>query len=676
MYSDEEFESSSDYYSLTNSSDGGPGGYNSGRGDNVSDFDENDYSDGAATPPPETAAPDTASPPAAPTIEEPGGSGNSSEDGEEEEEEEEDVIEISSRTHGVPSPGSLMQFTVPGAVAGGGGTQRRNVEVEVVSLARYTFADPVLAAQGPAPLEPPVERSLIGIDALQLRGPHPVGRHSGDEEDDDGAMAPYGGGGRHYYDHDGVIADFTEERNNRRLARIARQLLLPDSYVGACYDLHEFMATEGSSLAIEAVQRNVFKCLKICARLSKLQGYSIQHMWQVIQQAHARIAEFTPPRANTIAIWHTKLSGRIRMMAISPAADGSAPQRLPSLPPPELLNAQARDKLLPLPELSVSALNDARFNRAAGASGSSYYLANPIGRQANRIAPPAAEPPAASELPPIGEVVPMEAGSDMAMQVAAEASLTLPRPLGLAGAAPEPTVEEPDALALTSQQQQQANQESLLSTREAELAIIEHQLEELEQMPPHRMGPMLRAALNLLVEMRFRLRLGLPRSSLTEENPLTAPRRIPLENSGSRSAALARAGAQGDDASETFGDGALSEERVIEYVLNRISTTRRNQAQMAGANPAVAGGAPLYMLQHHVGLFGAAAFVDPRMQGIQSQPYRDTAPRSELRRRRDTDSTDGEEDDDPEPDSDAASRQAEGRRRRGQRRVRLTEDHD
>ncbi|KAJ2764798.1 hypothetical protein IWQ57_005030, partial [Coemansia nantahalensis] len=370
MPSTDEFEDSSDYYSFESDGDddGEDGGYNSGRGDRIlngvdeaeeDEDDDDDDDDGHGRQEAHGQAPASA---------------DSHED--EDQEDEEEVIQISSQTHGVPS-GAMSQLDMLGAMAGRMG--RHNLEIEVVSLARYTFADPELAAEGPQPLEPPVDQALMGVRELQLRGALPVGQYVGD--------ARLGGSG-HLYDHDGVIADFTEERNNQRLGRIARRLLLPDSYVEACYDLHEFMATEGAGLATESVQRNTFKCLKICARLSKLPGYSIQHMWQVIQKAYERVHEFTPPRANTIGLWHAKLSNRIRMMAVSPAADGSAPPRLPTVPPPELLDAHRREKLLPLPEVNATALNDARFNRKAGASGASYYLANPISRPSPQIMPP------------------------------------------------------------------------------------------------------------------------------------------------------------------------------------------------------------------------------------------------------------------------------------------------
>ncbi|KAJ2717071.1 hypothetical protein H4R19_000238 [Coemansia spiralis] len=652
---DEPDDDSSDYYSVVNTDDdddvdGEDGGYNSGRGDRIlngndeEDDDEDDDGEGGARRSTNQAT---------------GTNGN------DQEEEEEEVIEISSRTHGVPS-GAMSQIEMLSTMASG--RRAGGMEVEIVSLERYTFANPELAAEGPAPLEPPIGQALMGVDALQLRGTHPVG-HYGE------TMARYGS--EHNYDHDGLISDFTEERNNRRLARIARRLLLPDSYVEACYELHEFLATDGTCLATESVQRNTFKCLKICARLSKLQGYSIQHMWQVIKKAHERVHEFTPPRANTIGLWHAKLTNRIRMMAVTPAADGSAPQRLPTVPPPELVGAHMRDKLLPLPEVNVAALNDARFNRAAGTSGASYYLANPIAQQTARILPPISE-----------QALPNPPAGDTAMPLAPlDASLALTRPLGF-GSLAQPASDGPDPLGLTAQAAP-VGSDSSISTREAELAIIEHQLEELEQMPPHRMGPMLRAALNLLVEMRFRLRLGLPRSSLAEDNPLTAPRRIPV-NSNSNTGA------------------SVNEEQVIEFVLNRISSSRRNNSMEVpdvngpGAGMAAGGhGMPLSMLPNaHPGM---APDAPQPMDALRAGPYRDALPRSELRRRRDGDSSSEDSDRDPmqrphvdvhaAQDTDGSDsdvpmlgrrrsastraqnphRTAEARRRRHQRRPRLAE---
>ncbi|KAJ2827613.1 hypothetical protein FBU31_003124, partial [Coemansia sp. 'formosensis'] len=250
----------------------------------------------------------------------------------------------------------MFQFTIQGR-ANADGLTRPDIEVAVVSLARYTFADPVAAMNGPALLEPPAERSRILPPTLD------------GEEATLGSVASY--------DDDGLIADFTEDRCNRQLAHIARRLLLPDSYVEACYDLHQFLATR-AVLETESVQRNVFKCLKICARLSKLPGYSIQLMWQVIQQAHRLVDLFTAERALTINLWLTKLTNRIRLMAVTPASDGSAPPRLPTVPPPELLDSRMREKLLPLPSMSVAALNDDAFNRAAGVSGAAHYLASPL----------------------------------------------------------------------------------------------------------------------------------------------------------------------------------------------------------------------------------------------------------------------------------------------------------
>ncbi|KAJ2848570.1 hypothetical protein IWW36_003218 [Coemansia brasiliensis] len=540
---------------------------------------------------------------------------------------EEEVIEISSMTHGVDPPSTSFPQAMQVMMPGPSGMQ--SVEMSVVSLTRYTFADPVVASEGPEPLEPSLQTMQLGHENSSRptgvgRGGQPVMRRRGP----DGAA--YG-----EYDDDGLIAEFTEDRCNRRLARIGRQLLLPDSYIEACYDLHEFMETQESGfLAIESVQRNVFKCLKICARLSKLHGYSIQHMWQVIQQAHKHVHEFTPPRAHTIELWNLKLSNRIRMMAVSPAADGSAPQRLPSVPPPELLNAHSRDRLLPLPEINVSALNDRGFNRTKGLSGSSYYLANPIKQQ--QTAP--------LVLPPISELDagPSEFSIPRGLNLPAVSDESRNNQSGIIGALEqrnEYTVEEPasDIFSLTAATSNEAAlADSLASTREAELAIIEHQLRELERTPVHRMGPMMRAALNLLVEMRFRLQLGLPRSVQNAENPLTAPLRIPD----------ARGNPRNSESSEAYGDGAMSEERVIEYVLDQISTTRRNQRQqqqqqlVATNNHANVGGgfgAPLYMMPHHAGMFY------PGMSNGQTQNTPRNAfqsgPRSELRRRRDGDSS-------------------------------------
>ncbi|KAJ1857064.1 hypothetical protein IW147_005485 [Coemansia sp. RSA 720] len=598
MPSSDEFDESSDYYSIVNSSD-----EESGRDDAI--IEEDSGRDDAI-------------------IEE---SGDENDDAIIEEDE---VIEISSSTHGVepvaqPAQAPMMRFTVPGR------SGPQNVDVSVVSLTRYTFADPVVAADGPAPLEPPLQTLRIGHE----NGSRPVGVRQGSHS----VMRRHGPDAMDYgeYDDDRLIAEFTEERSNRRLARIARRLLLPDSYVEACYDLHEFMATQETSyLAIESVQRNVFKCLKICARLSKLHGYSIQHMWQVIQQAHKRMHEFTPPRARTIELWNLKLSNRIRMMAVSPAADGSAPQRLPSVPPPELLNAHARDRLLPLPEMNVSALNDRGFNRSQGVSSASYYLANPVKQsQTNRILPPISE--LVSGLPDSQPGRPPTATSESDTQDDAQHA--------------EYTVEEPasDIFALTAQSTAVATTsdaaaaaDSLASTREAELAIIEHQLRELERTPAHRMGPMMRAALNLLVEMRFRLQLGLPRSAQNAENVLTAPLRIP--------------GTQHSASSEAYGDGALSEDRVIEYVLDQISTTRRNQRQQlvpANGNAPPSGfGAPLYMMPHHASMFNSGESPENARDAYRERAESRPVPRSELRRRRDGDSDDDEEGEPSAPSED------------------------
>ncbi|KAJ1844507.1 hypothetical protein LPJ70_002915, partial [Coemansia sp. RSA 2708] len=201
MSSSDEFDEASDYYSIINTSDEEGGGDAIGRQATV----EAETTDG---------------------------------------DEDEEIIEISSSTHGVGPPmlhqqqqqgQPMMQFRVPGRTAA------QDVEVSVVSLARYTFADPVVAAEGPAPLEPPLETMRIGHEGAERptgvgQGGQPLMRRQGPD-----AVA-YG-----EYDEEGLIAEFTEDRCNRRLARIARRLLLPDSYVEACYDLHEFMATQETS---------------------------------------------------------------------------------------------------------------------------------------------------------------------------------------------------------------------------------------------------------------------------------------------------------------------------------------------------------------------------------------------------------------------------------------------
>ncbi|KAJ2137342.1 hypothetical protein IW136_003548, partial [Coemansia sp. RSA 678] len=104
--------------------------------------------------------------------------------------------------------------------------------------------------------------------------------------------------------------------------------------------------------------------------------------------------------------------------------------------------------------------------------------------------------------------------------------------------------------------------------------------------------------------------------------------------------------------SEAYGDG-LSEDRVIEYVLDQISTTRRNQRQLVPANGnAQSGfGAPLYMMPHQ-GVFNSS---EPPVNA--SHAYRERAesrpiPRSELRRRRDGDDDDSEESEESEPSDD------------------------
>ncbi|KAJ2829882.1 hypothetical protein IWW50_000597, partial [Coemansia erecta] len=197
MYTSDEFEEASDYYSIVNSSD-----------------DEN-----GAEPIIEEDGDE-------PIIADDGDEPIIAEDGDEpivedDDEDEEEVIEISSSTHGVDRPaqsaqGPMMRFTVPGHVGA------QNVEVSVVSLARYTFADPELAAEGPEPLEPPLQTMRIGHDdggrAVSIRRTEGVARMRGAD------AAAFG-----TYDDEGLIAEFTEERSNRRLAQIARRLLLPDS---------------------------------------------------------------------------------------------------------------------------------------------------------------------------------------------------------------------------------------------------------------------------------------------------------------------------------------------------------------------------------------------------------------------------------------------------------------
>ncbi|KAJ2519623.1 hypothetical protein H4217_002555, partial [Coemansia sp. RSA 1939] len=244
-----------------------------------------------------------------------------------------------------------------------------NMEIEAVSLARYTFVDPVRASRGPAPLEPPIDHThqkqwkqqqhrrqqqrqqQQGRHALARPDSAQTTRHAeataaetsttttarttteattiaaADAEEEEEAastvvsLMPEPSFSQYFqsYDEDGAIAEFTDERSNRQLSHIARRLLLPDTYADACYELHAFMDTH--PIMGDAAQRNVFKCLKICARLSKLHGYNIHLMWQVIAQAHKRVDEFTAERARTIELWFSKLTNRIRMMTVSPAAD-------------------------------------------------------------------------------------------------------------------------------------------------------------------------------------------------------------------------------------------------------------------------------------------------------------------------------------------------------------------
>ncbi|KAJ2843459.1 hypothetical protein J3B02_005258 [Coemansia erecta] len=348
-------------------------------------------------------------------------------------------------------------------------------------------------------------------------------------------------------------------------------------------------------LDVESVQRNVFKCLKICARLSKLHGYDIHLMWQVIQQAYNSMHRFTAERAQAIDKWHVKLTNRIRMMAVAPAADGSAPQRLPSVPPRELLEAQTRERLLPLPEISVSALNDSRFDRAAGVSSAEYYISHSLGRRQMPAEETSLElaqgAPLAGEEQVDSAVSNMNGNEDQ--QVAIRSSAGTVAANGSASASSG----GPSA--------------STLSTREAELAIIEHQLRELESMPAHSMGPMLRAALNLLVEMRFRLQLGLPRTAIAQDTQVTAgDSASEMEDTAGISRGAVRAVSRINSrniSSEAFGADANEENRVIEYVLNQISNSRRNQevhaATATNANAAGGFGAPLYMMPHHMGMY-------------------------------------------------------------------------
>ncbi|KAJ2117662.1 hypothetical protein IW146_000564 [Coemansia sp. RSA 922] len=492
----------------------------------------------------------------------------------------------------VPSP-PMFQFTVQGGV-NHDGSARPDIEVAVVSLARYTFADPVTAMNGPALLEPPAERSRILPPTLGL-----------------GEEAARGVTG---YDDDGLIADFTEDRCNRQLAHIARRLLLPDSYVEACYDLHQFLATR-AVLETESVQRNVFKCLKICARLSKLPGYSIQLMWQVVQQAHQLIDMFTAERARTISLWLTKLTNRIRLMAVTPASDGSAPPRLPIVPPPELLHAQTREKLLPLPSMSVAALNDGAFNRTVGVSGAAHYLANPL-TSATRL---------------------LTAGA-----ISSPHPLPVPSPLQTISDVSDShyTSTESDSgdveVRLAPLPEEDSN---LISTREAELAIIELQLRELENIPAHRMGPMVRAALNLLVEMRFRLQLGLPRQALAAENSgMSSSSEQPTTPSSTLGFLADGAGGLIRSSS---GQGENDEIRIIDYVLDQISTSRRQQALIRATEGGSSGssfGIPLFMMpQSHSGSYYSTDTSEYGDEGGRRQLARLPAPElrpSGIRRRR------------------------------------------
>ncbi|KAJ2402785.1 hypothetical protein GGI23_000465 [Coemansia sp. RSA 2559] len=486
-----------------------------------------------------------------------------------------------------------------------------NMEVEVVSLARYTFVDPAIASRGPAPLEPPIDRG-------RNYALHPMSTQI--------AVAPPN---NQMYDEDGAIAEFTEERSNRQLSRIARRLLLPDLYAEACYELHAFM--DAHPVMMDSVQRNVFKCLKICARLSKLHGYSIHLMWQVIAQAHKRVGEFTEERARTIGLWFSKLTNRIRMMTVSPAADGSAPPRLPTRPPAQLLDARARGKLLPLPEINTSALKDSAFRRTTENSGSSYYLANPIGRK--ELPPP---------LPPIQIEEIREEENEENPNYGAEGDT--------AGEGNAPVQEEGGGQVVLSElppilPTEESDAELLQSNREAELMAIEHQLRELERIPPRDMGPMLRAALNLLVEMRFRLQLGLPRA-ISDDSSSDTTSSVSLR--GNPLPPAPRSYATETFSAEAYGEDANDEERVIDYVLNQISTSRRehqmSQHTSVMNSSATRGiyannwhnlGAPLYMRRHHAGMFYPGMNNNNNAAASRSHPIE--APRSDLRRRRDDD---------------------------------------
>ncbi|KAJ1989928.1 hypothetical protein GGI25_004568 [Coemansia spiralis] len=435
----------------------------------------------------------------------------------------------------------------------GSASTQQSIDITVVSLARYTFADPARAANGPMLLEPSVD----------TRSP----RHSEPTDND--------------------IAEFTEERCDRELAHIARRLLLPDSYIAACYELLTFMDLQ--PVFTNEVQRNVFKCLKICARLSKLPGYNIHVMWQVVRQAHRRAAEFTEERAQTIGVWFAKLTNRIRLMTMTPAADGSAPPRLPERPPRELVDTRARERLLPLPELNIAALSDARFDKTTGSSSSSYYLANPISAQ---------------QAVEQGVVQPIER---------------------------VPAVEV-------------VRVDPVQSTREAELVVIEHQLRELERIPASQMGPMLRAALNLLVEMRFRLQLGLPRNPVASEPRAIEPPGVapPTTN------------ATDDFSREAFGEDANDETRVIDYVLNQISTSRRRRQEHRRLVTVDINGAPLYMLPH----FANQHYPWPAAGSISH--------RSERRRRR------GDQPDGSDNNSESSEEDENGEDSAGERRIVVT----
>ncbi|ORX70597.1 hypothetical protein DL89DRAFT_266790 [Linderina pennispora] len=425
------------------------------------------------------------------------------------------------------------------------------LDVSIVSFAQYTFVSRERAINGPQPIEPPVEtpRTENTLEDtlttnLVISGHAPLAQ-------------------------DERVREFTEDRDNRRLAVIAKRLLLPDSYIEACYDLHRFLALH-PTLEIESVQRNLFKCLKVCARLSKLPGYSIQLMWQVIQQAHERADQFIPERAATIRTWYFKMTNRIRLMAVSPASDGSAPPRLPSVPPRALVEMHERDRLLPLPEMNMSALNDKQFDKTSGISSATQYLNSP-----------------STYVP----TLPLTSGD---------------------GDNQEPVDSLTDASQSTSEGNMAASdhtdgqqpiarpQDSPTSTQETELAIIESQLRVLENYPSHRLGPMMRAALNLLVEMRFRLQLGLPRNATSSPSagsssqaladaPQTAATTI-LQMPSSPSAGGSVGSPSGSSSQmstlvQNYGvagaidgrPGSSDEERVIQHVLSQISYSRRRE---------------------------------------------------------------------------------------------------